>query len=188
MTGAGDYQVHTLDVTLKETTNVCVCATGRVKRLATAPQLPFLFWSASEDGAIRLVLAHSPWGLINCESPSLNTYKMLYLLLCKPNSLIWSLNICKKYQLYGLLFYLLVWWLLSTQINNQCFIVLKMILLVFRLRVLFDSGCKNILLHFFLLYISLLLYFSYKLYTKRLGKEGELERQCSSRKKSLCVS
>lgn len=54
VTGAGDFQVHTMDIVAKETTDVCGCATGRVKRLATAPQLPFLFWSASEDGAIRL--------------------------------------------------------------------------------------------------------------------------------------
>ncbi|XP_054271987.1 WD and tetratricopeptide repeats protein 1-like isoform X1 [Macrosteles quadrilineatus] len=60
VTGAGDFQVHTIDVTLKETTQVCACATGRVKRLATAPQVPFLFWSASEDGAVRQYDMRSP--------------------------------------------------------------------------------------------------------------------------------
>lgn len=39
------------------------------------------------------------------------------------------------------------------------FIVLKSSLLVFWLRVIFDCGCKNILLNFFLLYICPSLYF-----------------------------
>uniref|UniRef100_A0A1B6LG63 WD and tetratricopeptide repeats protein 1 n=1 Tax=Graphocephala atropunctata TaxID=36148 RepID=A0A1B6LG63_9HEMI len=60
VTGAGDFQVHAMDITLKETTQVCTCATGRVKRLATAPQLPFVFWSASEDGAVRQYDLRSP--------------------------------------------------------------------------------------------------------------------------------
>lgn len=60
VTGAGDFQVHVHDVSIKETTQICTCATGRVKRLATAPQLPYLFWSASEDGAVRQYDLRSP--------------------------------------------------------------------------------------------------------------------------------
>ncbi|XP_075228255.1 WD and tetratricopeptide repeats protein 1-like isoform X2 [Lycorma delicatula] len=53
ITGAGDWQIHVHDVSLRETTQICSCPGGRVKRLATTPQLPYLFWSAAEDGGIR---------------------------------------------------------------------------------------------------------------------------------------
>lgn len=33
----------------------CTCHTGRVKRLATAPDLPYLFWSGAEDGTVMYV-------------------------------------------------------------------------------------------------------------------------------------
>ncbi|XP_013779235.1 WD and tetratricopeptide repeats protein 1-like isoform X1 [Limulus polyphemus] len=50
--GAGDHKIHTYDVNAKETTMVCSCHSGRVKRLAVAPNVPFMFWSAAEDGLI----------------------------------------------------------------------------------------------------------------------------------------
>uniref|UniRef100_A0A1B6D964 WD and tetratricopeptide repeats protein 1 n=1 Tax=Clastoptera arizonana TaxID=38151 RepID=A0A1B6D964_9HEMI len=60
ITGAGDYQVHVHDITLGETTQVCTCATSRVKRIAVAPQVPYMFWSASEDGGIRQIDIRTP--------------------------------------------------------------------------------------------------------------------------------
>ncbi|XP_021913240.1 WD and tetratricopeptide repeats protein 1 [Zootermopsis nevadensis] len=52
VTGAGDCRIRVHDVGLGETTHVCNCHTGRVKRLATAPNVPYMFWSAAEDGTI----------------------------------------------------------------------------------------------------------------------------------------
>lgn len=52
VTGAGDCKIRVHDVLLKETTFVCSCHTGRVKRVATAPNVPYMFWSAAEDGMI----------------------------------------------------------------------------------------------------------------------------------------
>lgn len=52
VTGAGDCRIRVHDVNLAETTFVCSCHTGRVKRCATAPNLPYMFWSAAEDGMI----------------------------------------------------------------------------------------------------------------------------------------
>lgn len=52
MTGAGDCRIRVHDVGLSETTHVCSCHTGRVKRLATAPNVPYMFWSAAEDGTV----------------------------------------------------------------------------------------------------------------------------------------
>ncbi|PSN32439.1 WD and tetratricopeptide repeats protein 1 [Blattella germanica] len=52
VTGAGDCRIRVHDVSLNETTHVCSCHTGRVKRLATAPNVPYMFWSAAEDGTV----------------------------------------------------------------------------------------------------------------------------------------
>ena len=52
VTGAGDRKIRIHDVEVKETLLVCNCHDGRVKRIATAPSIPFLFWSAAEDGTI----------------------------------------------------------------------------------------------------------------------------------------
>lgn len=52
MTGAGDRTIRVHDVELKETILICSCHVGRVKRIATAPSVPSLFWSAAEDGMI----------------------------------------------------------------------------------------------------------------------------------------
>lgn len=51
-TGAADAKVTVVDVEQKETVNVFSCHIGRVKRLAVAPGLPAVFWSAGEDGRI----------------------------------------------------------------------------------------------------------------------------------------
>ena len=55
VTGAGDYEVRVHNVICKETTRICLCHAGRVKRLATAPDQRDVFWSAAEDGIIRYV-------------------------------------------------------------------------------------------------------------------------------------
>lgn len=51
-TGAGDQRIMVQSV--NDTSNTvhlnCYCHTGRVKRLATCPDQPLLFWSAAEDG------------------------------------------------------------------------------------------------------------------------------------------
>lgn len=52
VTGAGDYCVRVHDVTASDTILACSCHAGRVKRIATAPGIPFMFWTAGEDGLI----------------------------------------------------------------------------------------------------------------------------------------
>ena len=52
VTGAGDYKIRVHDISISDMLLVCNCHYGRVKRVATAPSVPFLFWSASEDGLI----------------------------------------------------------------------------------------------------------------------------------------
>lgn len=52
-TAAADAKVQIHTVETKETSQVYKCHIGRVKRLATAPNTPYLLWSASEDGTIR---------------------------------------------------------------------------------------------------------------------------------------
>ncbi|CAN7983925.1 unnamed protein product [Ixodes pacificus] len=52
VSGAADFKIRVHDVQAKETTMVCSCHTSRVKRLATAASVPFVFWSAAEDGVI----------------------------------------------------------------------------------------------------------------------------------------
>lgn len=54
VTGAADNQVLAFDAVTKETYYVCNCAKMRIKRIATTPDSSDLFWSASEDGFIRL--------------------------------------------------------------------------------------------------------------------------------------
>ncbi|XP_058802060.1 WD and tetratricopeptide repeats protein 1-like [Phymastichus coffea] len=52
VTGAGDYKIRVHDISISDILLVCNCHYGRVKRFGTAPGVPFLFWSASEDGLI----------------------------------------------------------------------------------------------------------------------------------------
>lgn len=54
VTGAADTKVHVHDLTVKETIHMFSDHTNRVKRIATAPMWPNTFWSAAEDGIIRL--------------------------------------------------------------------------------------------------------------------------------------
>lgn len=56
VTGAADCRIRVHDVESRETTLLCSCHTGRVKRVATAPNVPYLFWSAAEDGMIMWVV------------------------------------------------------------------------------------------------------------------------------------
>ncbi len=53
---AEDRQVHLHDLSTFTTTRVWPCPSGRVKRLAINKQSPYLVWSASEDGFIRLII------------------------------------------------------------------------------------------------------------------------------------
>lgn len=52
VTGAADCKIRVHDLNSQETTQVFSCHAGRVKRLAVAPNVPFMFWSAAEDGTI----------------------------------------------------------------------------------------------------------------------------------------
>lgn len=52
-TAAADAKVQIHTVETQETSQVYKCHIGRVKRLATAPDTPYMLWSASEDGTIR---------------------------------------------------------------------------------------------------------------------------------------
>ncbi|OAD59937.1 WD and tetratricopeptide repeats protein 1 [Eufriesea mexicana] len=52
VSGAGDGKVRVRDINLLEPIFSCNCHIGRVKRIATANTVPFLFWSAAEDGLI----------------------------------------------------------------------------------------------------------------------------------------
>ena len=52
VSGAADSKVRVHDVIKSETTHVFSNHLGRVKRIATAPNIPFLFWSGAEDGHV----------------------------------------------------------------------------------------------------------------------------------------
>ncbi|KAI1308657.1 WD and tetratricopeptide repeats protein 1 [Halotydeus destructor] len=68
--GAADCNIRVHDLDTRSTSSVCSCHLGRVKRLATAPSVPFVFWSAAEDGLILQFdtrIAHS------CQRPIRNT-------------------------------------------------------------------------------------------------------------------
>ncbi|XP_059485390.1 WD and tetratricopeptide repeats protein 1 [Neocloeon triangulifer] len=52
LTGAADNKVRVHDLTLDEPRMICSCHGNRVKRVATAPDEPNLFWSAAEDGCV----------------------------------------------------------------------------------------------------------------------------------------
>ncbi|KAG8223010.1 hypothetical protein J437_LFUL000718 [Ladona fulva] len=65
VTAAGDYRIRVHDVTAGESTQLS-CHTARVKRLATAPNLPYMFWSASEDGTVRQFDLRAPQ---SCSTP-----------------------------------------------------------------------------------------------------------------------
>ncbi|ESO93249.1 hypothetical protein LOTGIDRAFT_189887, partial [Lottia gigantea] len=52
VSGAADSKIRVHDINMKDTTHVYSCHAGRVKRIATAPTIPFMFWSAAEDGTI----------------------------------------------------------------------------------------------------------------------------------------
>ncbi|CAL8110183.1 unnamed protein product [Orchesella dallaii] len=52
VTGAADYSVRVHDILAKEVMRVCTCHTNRVKRAVVDPNIPYLYWSAGEDGMI----------------------------------------------------------------------------------------------------------------------------------------
>lgn len=52
VSGAADHRINVHDLNRKETTHVFSYHLGRVKRIATAPNIPYIFWSAAEDGTI----------------------------------------------------------------------------------------------------------------------------------------
>ncbi|XP_077976925.1 WD and tetratricopeptide repeats protein 1-like [Glandiceps talaboti] len=59
-TAAADCKVRVHDINIHETTTAFSCHAGRVKRLAVAPTVPYMFWSAGEDGTIRQFDLRSP--------------------------------------------------------------------------------------------------------------------------------
>ncbi|CAI9718792.1 and tetratricopeptide repeats 1-like [Octopus vulgaris] len=69
VSGAADCKIRVHDVNIQETTHVFGCHAGRVKRLATAPNVPFMFWSAAEDGTIMQFDLRTP---IICDSTPQN--------------------------------------------------------------------------------------------------------------------
>lgn len=62
VSAAGDCKVHVHNIPKLETSEVYSCHVGRVKRLATAPNVPYMFWSAGEDGTVRYVHLSRPTG------------------------------------------------------------------------------------------------------------------------------
>ncbi|CAL7932852.1 unnamed protein product [Xylocopa violacea] len=70
VSGAGDGKVRVRDLTLVEPIFSCNCHIGRVKRIATASTVPYLFWSAAEDG---LVLQYDIRAPHNCKSNDFNS-------------------------------------------------------------------------------------------------------------------
>lgn len=52
VSGAADSKIQVHDINRSETTHVFSHHTGRVKRIATAKNVPFMFWSAAEDGSV----------------------------------------------------------------------------------------------------------------------------------------
>ncbi|XP_015764226.1 PREDICTED: WD and tetratricopeptide repeats protein 1-like isoform X1 [Acropora digitifera] len=73
-TAAADAKVQIHTVETKETSQVYKCHIGRVKRLATAPNTPYLLWSASEDGTIRQFDLRQPH---TCNTSSKNCKNVL---------------------------------------------------------------------------------------------------------------
>ncbi|XP_034181101.2 WD and tetratricopeptide repeats 1 [Osmia lignaria lignaria] len=70
VSGAGDGKVRVRDLTILEPIFWCNCHIGRVKRIATAATVPFLFWSAAEDG---LVLQYDIRAPHSCKSNDCNS-------------------------------------------------------------------------------------------------------------------
>lgn len=57
LTGAADSKIHAYDLEHRNSPIfTCKCHYMRVKRLATAPESPYVFWSSSEDGHILYVV------------------------------------------------------------------------------------------------------------------------------------
>lgn len=52
VSGAADCKIRVHELRSQETTHVFSCHAGRVKRIATAANVPFMFWSAAEDGTV----------------------------------------------------------------------------------------------------------------------------------------
>ncbi|EZA60494.1 hypothetical protein DMN91_010896 [Ooceraea biroi] len=50
VSGAGDCRIRIHDLTFSKPIFTCKCHKQRIKRIATVPSIPFLFWSAGEDG------------------------------------------------------------------------------------------------------------------------------------------
>lgn len=73
-TAAADAKVQIHTVETQETSQVYKCHIGRVKRLATAPDTPYMLWSASEDGTIRQFDLRQPH---NCNTSSKNCKNVL---------------------------------------------------------------------------------------------------------------
>ncbi|XP_071533166.1 WD and tetratricopeptide repeats protein 1-like isoform X2 [Panulirus ornatus] len=60
ISGAGDGQIEVRELDTEEVTHLCTCHCERVKRIATVPTLPHVFFSASEDGTVMLYDMRAP--------------------------------------------------------------------------------------------------------------------------------
>jgi len=76
-TAAADAKVQIHTVETKETSQAYKCHIGRVKRLATAPDTPYMLWSASEDGTIRYA-----YYVFSLAEFSINFMIFFFLLCC----------------------------------------------------------------------------------------------------------
>lgn len=83
VTGAADCKIRVHDVKQHEILHVFSCHAGRVKRLATVPDQPHLFWSASEDGTIMLVE-----NLVVCRINFTDMHIKTYFKICCSHSLM----------------------------------------------------------------------------------------------------
>lgn len=60
VSGAADFKIRVNNLKSNEVNLSCSCHGGRVKRLATSPNVPYMFWSAAEDGIIMQFDLRSP--------------------------------------------------------------------------------------------------------------------------------
>lgn len=53
LTAAADGEIRLHDLSRSEVIEEFRCNEKRVKRISTTPDIPYMFWSAAEDGTIR---------------------------------------------------------------------------------------------------------------------------------------
>jgi WD and tetratricopeptide repeat-containing protein 1 len=55
VTAAADGEIRLHDLSRSEVIEEIRCNEKRVKRISTTPAMPYMFWSAAEDGTVRYV-------------------------------------------------------------------------------------------------------------------------------------